>query len=71
MRWHAISRVVRVLLVRRRRSFARRSRCLSTLFWVSLTCYVAHVRTSFARCRAVSRVVNSSRLESPVLIKIT
>jgi hypothetical protein len=33
-------------------------------------CYVARVRVSFARCRAVSRVINLSRLESPILIKL-
>jgi hypothetical protein len=47
-----------------------RSRSSRALFRVSSACYVARVRASFARCRAVSRVINSSRLESLVLIKL-
>jgi hypothetical protein len=35
---------------------------------VSSVCYDAHVRASFARCRIVLCVINSSRLESLVLI---
>jgi hypothetical protein len=35
---------------------------------VSSVCYVARVRASSARCRIVLCVVNSSRLESLVLI---
>jgi hypothetical protein len=45
---------------------ARHVRC----FRVSSAYYVARVHASFARCRAVSRVINSSRLESLVLIKV-
>jgi hypothetical protein len=37
---------------------------------VSSACYVARVRASFARCRVVSLVINSPRLESLVLIKL-
>ena len=39
-------------------------------FRVSSACCVARVRVSFARCRTVSLVINSSRLESLVLIKL-
>jgi hypothetical protein len=39
-------------------------------FRVSSACYVARVRVLFARCHAVSRIVNSPRLESLVLIKL-
>jgi hypothetical protein len=39
-------------------------------FRVSSAYYVARVCASFARCRAVSRVINSSRLGSLVLIKL-
>jgi hypothetical protein len=38
------------------------------LFRVSSACYVARVRASFARCRVVSLVVNSPRLETLMLI---
>jgi hypothetical protein len=37
-------------------------------FHVSSACYVACVRVSFARCHAVSRIINSPRLESLELI---
>jgi hypothetical protein len=50
--------------------FAHRLRWLCALFCVSSACCVARVRASFARCRAVSLVINSSRLESLVLIKL-
>jgi hypothetical protein len=39
-------------------------------FCVSSARYVTRVRASFARCRAVARVVNSSRLDSLILIKL-
>jgi hypothetical protein len=45
---------------------ARRAR----YFRMSSACYVARVRASFARCRAVSRIINSSRLGSLILIKL-
>jgi hypothetical protein len=45
---------------------ARRAR----YFRVSSACYVARIRASVARCRAVSRVINPSRLGSLVLIKL-
>jgi hypothetical protein len=45
---------------------SRVSRVLPRVLFVSVT----RVRASFARCRAVARVVNSSRLDSLVLIKI-
>jgi hypothetical protein len=47
-----------------RASFALVTRTIG----VSSACYVARVRASSARCRIVLRVVNSSRLESLVLI---
>jgi hypothetical protein len=50
--------------------FARRSRCTRALFCVSSARYVTRVRASFARCRAVARVVNFSRLDSLILIKL-
>ena len=50
--------------------FAHRSRWSCALFRVSSACCVARVRASFARCRVVSLVINSSRLESLVLIKL-
>jgi hypothetical protein len=50
--------------------FARRSRWTRTLFRVSSARYVTRVHASFARCRAVARVVNLSRLDSLVLIKL-
>jgi hypothetical protein len=37
-------------------------------FRASSACYVARVRVLFARCHAISRIVNSPRLESLVLI---
>jgi hypothetical protein len=40
------------------------------LFRVSSACYVARGRASVARCHVVSRVLNSPRLESLVLIKL-
>jgi hypothetical protein len=49
---------------------ARRSRRSPALSRASFACYVAHVRASSARCRAVSSVINSSRLESLLLIKL-
>jgi hypothetical protein len=48
--------------------FTRRSRCLRVLFRVSSACCVARVRASVVCYRAISRIVNSSRLESLVLI---
>jgi hypothetical protein len=51
---HADSRVVR----------AGRVYC----FCVSSACYAARVRVSFAHCHVVLGIVNSSRLESLVLI---
>jgi hypothetical protein len=89
MRWHAVSRVVRVLLVRRRRSFARSchmsgSRVVACCSRASSRVVVCAVRVllracrsargdmlfcaSVACCRAISRIVNSSRLEFLVLI---
>jgi hypothetical protein len=50
--------------------FARRSCWTHALFCVSSARYVTRVRASFARCRAVARVVNSSRLDSLILIKL-
>jgi hypothetical protein len=38
-----------------------RPRSSRAMFHVPSACYVARVRASFARCSAVSRVVNSSR----------
>jgi hypothetical protein len=37
---------------------------------VSSACYIVRVRASFACCRVVSRVINSPRLKSLVLIKL-
>jgi hypothetical protein len=54
------------VVVRVRASFASVARTVR----VPSACYVACVRALFARCRAVLRVVNSPRLESPVLIKL-
>jgi hypothetical protein len=48
--------------------FARRSLVARTAFRVSSACYVACVHVSFTCCHVVSRIVNSSRLESLVLI---
>jgi hypothetical protein len=50
--------------------FARRSRRSRAMLRVSSACYVARVRVSFARCHVVSLVINSSRLEPLVLIKL-
>jgi hypothetical protein len=50
--------------------FARCSRWTRALFCVSSARYVTRVRASFARCRAVTRVVNLSRLDSLILIKL-
>jgi hypothetical protein len=36
--------------------------------FMSSVCYVTYIRASFARCHVVSRIVNSPRLESLVLI---
>jgi hypothetical protein len=47
---------------------ARRSRRSPALSRASFACYVARVRSSSARCRIVSCVVNSPRLEPLVLI---
>jgi hypothetical protein len=52
--WRAGSRVVRAGRTHR--------------FRASSACYVARVRVLFARCHAISRIVNSPRLESRVLI---
>jgi hypothetical protein len=52
--WRAGSRVVRAGRTHR--------------FHASSACYVVRVRVLFARCHAVSRIVNSPRLESLVLI---
>ena len=76
--WCAGSRVVRAgrahYFVCRQRAMSRvavhRSRWSCALFRVSSACCVARVRVSFARCRTVSLVINSSRLESLVLIKL-
>jgi hypothetical protein len=48
--------------------FARRSRRSPALSRASFACYVACVRASSTRCRIVSYVVNSYRLESLILI---
>jgi hypothetical protein len=76
---HAIFRVCRAcpfhvahLVVRRHASFARDAH---VVFACSAHCralfaHVTRVRASFARCRAVSRVVNSPHLNSLVLIKL-
>jgi hypothetical protein len=50
--------------------FTHRSRWSCALFRVSSACYVTHARAPFAHCRVVSLVINSSRLESLVLIKL-
>jgi hypothetical protein len=50
--------------------FARHSRWSHAPFRASSSCCVVRVRASFTRCCAVSRVVNSPRLESLVLIKL-
>jgi hypothetical protein len=70
--WRAASRVVHVLSACCSCVISSWSRADSSraLFRVSSACYVARVRASFARCHAVSRVINSSRLESPILIKL-
>jgi hypothetical protein len=47
---------------------ARCSRRSPALSRASFACYVARIRASSARCRIVSCVVNSPRLESLVLI---
>jgi hypothetical protein len=50
--------------------FVHHPRWSHALFRVSSTRYVVCVHASFARCHAVSRVINLSRLESLVLIKL-
>ena len=54
--WRAGSRVVRAGRTHR--------------FRASSACYVARVRVLFARCHAISRIVNSPRLESLVLSRV-
>ena len=63
-------RVVRAWWARGRVLVHAGSRWSCALFRVSSACCVARVRASFARCRVVSLVINSSRLESLVLIKL-
>jgi hypothetical protein len=55
VRWRAALHVIR----------ARRA-----LFRVSSACCVARVRASFSRCRVISCIVSSPRLESLVLIRL-
>jgi hypothetical protein len=50
--------------------FARLSRQSRAMLRVLSACYVARVHVSFARCQVVSLVINSSRLESLVLIQL-
>jgi putative copper export protein len=50
--------------------FARVALVAVMLFRASSARYVARVRMLFARCRTVSRVVNSHRLEALELIKL-
>jgi hypothetical protein len=59
--WHACCSALGGVLVGA--TFALVARAVSCI--VSVLC-----RASFARCRAVSRVINSSRLESLFLIKL-
>jgi hypothetical protein len=55
MRWHAVSRVIRVLLVRRRRSFARS--CLAYGSRAVACCSHASSRVSRTWSRVVVRTV--------------
>jgi hypothetical protein len=63
---HVVLRVSRVPFTRVVACRSRVSRVLPRVSFASVT----RVRTSFARCCAIARVVNSSRLDSLVLIKL-
>jgi hypothetical protein len=63
---HVVLHVSRVPFTRVAACRSRVSRVLPRVSFASVT----RVRVSFARCRAVARVVNSSRLDSLVLIKL-
>jgi hypothetical protein len=70
--WHLFSFpcLSRVLFRTWWRADSRVVHASRALFRSSSACCVARVRASFARCRVVSRVVNSPILESLVLIKL-